>query len=188
MSDSKIDDYLAAARRTQPGFGPTQDFADPALGRTVQSPDGIPVTAEGLPGQRFMVGQLPHPETAVASGLPPVTIPGYLLLTDDEAGDDPQGPTLEERASLKERERLGFPTTSFTGEVMSHADATKSLTDLTDPANRRGVGSETDNTPKGAEAGDTRTDPGTRGDVQSTGTPQGPNPAVATSTESKTTV
>lgn len=144
------DDYLAASRGLQVGYGPTQDFTDPAIGATAQTPGGIPAAAEGLPGQVFAVEQLPDPRIAQASGFVPSQIPGYLIIEGDDIGKHTQGPTPAEIQGFKLQADLGHPVISFDGQVRSTDDALKAFNDTTGPnaQARRGLGADTDNSVK----------------------------------------
>lgn len=132
MSTLSKEEYLAkTGRGLQPGFGKTTDFADPQVGATAQHPDGIPEARAGLPGQVYTVDQLPHPDNALAYGLPPVVIPEHLITEDD---DDPQGPDTLDHLSAAHREELGDPVVTLTGETVKGGskaalDALKSTTD-----------------------------------------------------------
>lgn len=129
MPTSKTE-YLAHSRRTQPGFGVTADFTDNSVGATVQSPDGIPPAREDIPGQRFLVEQLPDPEVAIAYGLPAPAIPEYLIL-DGDGDDDPQGPDLANRQAIANRKKLGNPTLAYDGTIQKADVALESFLEAT---------------------------------------------------------
>lgn len=150
MSDSlSKDDYLKATRRLQPGFGPTQDFADPSVGATVQSPDGIPEALDGLPGQVFAVEQLPNPEVALTAGFVPQQIPEHLIVEGKDVETHPQGPGFLERRGIEEQIKLGYPAMAFDGSVMSTEDSLKSFAEITGENGAPPAGhSEVDNSVK----------------------------------------
>jgi hypothetical protein len=143
-------DYLDASRGLAVGFGPTQDFADPTVGKTAQSIDGIPPAHEGLPGQVFAVEQLPDPRIALASGFVPAQIPEYLIIEGDDVGTHTQGPTHDEIRGFEVQAKTGHPTLAFDGEVRTADEAMQSFNDQTGPnaKARENVGAATDNTPK----------------------------------------
>ncbi len=117
-------EYLKASRALATGFGPTTDFADPQLGSTVQSEDGIPTSATDLPGQVFTVDQLPDPAVAVAYGLPPVTVPEHLILDNAEDGlKHVQGKSALDVINAQLREELGNPVLAFDNTIRSQDDS-----------------------------------------------------------------
>jgi hypothetical protein len=124
------DDYLKASRGLATGFGATVDFADPQVGATVQSKNGIASPHE-LPGQVFSVDQLPNPALAVAYGLPPVTIPERLIVEGDDAEKHPQGKDVLDILSATLREELDSPILTFDGNIASSDDAMKSFDERT---------------------------------------------------------
>lgn len=114
------EEYLAASQGQQAGFGATVDFSDPQIGATVQSKDGIPLQNEGLPGQVFLVEQLPDPAIAAAYGLPAVTIPEHLILDDksDEALKI-QGPDALDLVTKELRDELKDPVLAFDNTIVT---------------------------------------------------------------------
>lgn len=132
MAELTKDEYLAKSRALQTGFGPTVDFADPHIGATVQSEDGIPVSASELPGQVFTVDQLPDPQAAIAYGLPPQTIPAHLILDDAEDGTKHvQAKDPLDLLTGELRQELGDPALAFDNTVRTREDALTSLSDRT---------------------------------------------------------
>lgn len=128
MTTLSKEEYLAQSRGLQTGFGPTTDFADPQLGRTVQHEDGIPDQADGLPGQVFTVDQLPLPGNALAYGLPPQTIPEHLIVETD---NHIQGKTADDIANAELRDKLGDPALAYDNTVRSQKDALQVFSDNT---------------------------------------------------------
>lgn len=147
------DDYLKATARLQPGFGPTQDFADPSVGTTVQTPGGVPPALDGLPGQVFAVEQLPNPAVALAAGFVPQQIPAHLIVEGDDVATHPQGPGFLERRGMEEQATLGYPTLAYDGTVMSAEDSLKAFGEITGENGTPPAGhAEVDNTDKNAPA------------------------------------
>jgi hypothetical protein len=118
------DDYLKQSRALATGFGPTQDFADPQIGATVQADAGIPDQAQNLPGQVFTVDQLPNPAVAVAYGLPPVTVPEHLILDNEDDGvRHIQAKDALDVVTGELRKELGSPVVAFDGTIRSEEDS-----------------------------------------------------------------
>lgn len=117
-------EYLKASRALATGFGPTTDFADPQIGSTVQSEEGIPTSAADLPGQVFTVDQLPDPAVAVAYGLPPVIVPEHLILDNADDGlRHVQGKSALDVMNGELRAELGNPVLSFDNTIRSQDDS-----------------------------------------------------------------
>jgi len=132
MSLPSKDEYLKASRGLATGYGATVDFADPQVGTTVQGAGGVADSNAGLPGQVFSVDQLPDPAVAIAYGLPPVTIPAYLILdTPEDAERDVQGKTAEDIANAQLRRDLGDPVLTYDNQIASAEDSLKNLGERT---------------------------------------------------------
>lgn len=126
------DEYLKASRGLATGFGATVDFADPQVGGTSQSAEGIGDAYEGLPGQVFSVDQLPDPAIAVAYGMPPQTIPEHLILDSaEEAENHIQGKTVEDIANAQLRRDLNDPVLTFDNQIASAEESLMSLGERT---------------------------------------------------------
>lgn len=197
MTTLSKEEYLAKSRGLQTGFGPTTDFADPQLGSTVQSEDGIPTAVDDLPGQVFSVDQLPDPDVARAYGLPPVTVPEHLILgSADDALKHVQGKSALDAINGQLREELGHPTLAYDNTIRSAGDALQVFADNTgagvgDPSAKDdstvyvngikgGTGDETETTTTPTEAATgsstpaaSATEAGTQGDQSDAAAAQG---------------
>jgi hypothetical protein len=122
------DEYLKASRALAAGRGSTVDFADPQVGGTAQSENGIGEAFGGMPGQVFSVDQLPDPAIAVAYGMPAVVVPEDLILeSPEDAEAHVQGKSADDIANGDLRRSLNDPVLAMDNQVVSAEESIKPL-------------------------------------------------------------